>query len=246
LPPTTGSYSLLGGSIDPLLQLDNVGYMPEHDCLPSGFTAVGFVSYMGQLSGLPSDVAMERTHDILDYVGMGEARYRKIKEFSTGMKQKVKLAQALVHDPELVFFDEPTNGLDPEGRKEMLELLRDVASIGKSIVLSSHLLPDIEYVCKDVIILDGGKVLLYDSLDAILGSKQTVVRIKGDRNSFSQEMKKAGLVVHEDGRNLIIEGKDVSGKIFRAASRTGAQVRYMSPHSRSLEDIFLQVVGGDE
>ncbi len=246
LSPTTGSYSLLNSSIDPLLQLDNVGYMPEHDCLPSGFTAVGFVSYMGQLSGLPSDVAMERTHDILDYVDMGEARYRKIKEFSTGMKQKVKLAQALVHDPELVFFDEPTNGLDPEGRKEMLELLRDVVSIGKSIVLSSHLLPDIEYVCKDVIILDGGKVLLYDSLDAILGSKQTVVRIKGDRSSFSQEIKKAGLIVHEDGRNLIIEGTDVSGTIFRTASRTGTQVRYMSPHSRSLEDIFLQVVSGDE
>lgn len=244
LEPSSGSVRVLGCDASSEGVSDLVGYMPEHDCLPRSMSAVRFVSYMGQLSGLPGDVSMERTHDILDYVGMGQARYRKIKEFSTGMKQKVKMAQALVHDPQLVFFDEPTNGLDPEGRTEMLDLLRDVASTGKNIVLSSHLLPDVEYVCDDVVILNGGKLLLHDRLSTALGAEKTVARIRGDGDSFERELKARGIEVEMSGADYILSGTGLSLLVFEAAYASGTQIRFLGQHTQSLEDLFLDVVGG--
>ena len=243
IAPSSGTVKVLGRDGSSGDVVDHVGYMPEHDCLPRAMSAVRFVSYMGKLSGLPPDVAMERTHDILDYVGMGQARYRKIKEYSTGMKQKVKMAQALVHDPDLVFFDEPTNGLDPEGRREMLDLLRDVASTGKNIVLSSHLLPDVEYVCDDVIILHGGKLLMHDKLGAALGMEKTVTRIRGDASVFLGELGKRGVSYVVSGADIIVDGTGLSALIFEAAHRSGVQVRFLAQHTQSLEDLFLKVVG---
>src|SRR3972149_5292055 len=128
--------------------------MPEHDCLIPEMTGVGLVSYMGRVSGLQRDTAMSRAHDVLQFVGVEEERYRKIAEYSTGMKQKVKLAQAMVHDPPLFVFDEPTTGLDPRGRTDMPRLLRTIAGTsGRNVVLSSHLLPDVEAICRHVVIL---------------------------------------------------------------------------------------------
>src|SRR6202521_1410264 len=134
-----------------------VGYMPESDAHIPGMNAVTFVAYCGELAGLPRADAMQRAHEVLFYVGLGEARYRNVETYSTGMKQRLKLAQALVHDPDLLFLDEPTNGMDPKGREEMLALVRDLARHkGINVILSSHLLPDVENTCDHVIVLDKG------------------------------------------------------------------------------------------
>ena len=138
---------------------ERIGYMPESDAHIPGMNAVSFVAYCGQLSGLPPTDAMQRAHEVLYYVGLGEARYRNLETYSTGMKQRIKLAQALVHDPDLLLLDEPTNGMDPAGRDEMLRLVRDLAvTHGVNVIVSSHVLPDIEATCSSVIVVNGGRV----------------------------------------------------------------------------------------
>lgn len=136
-----------------------VGLMPEQDCHIPGLTAVQFVSYAGELAGMPAEQALRRAHEVLEYCGLGEARYRNVETYSTGMRQRIKLAQALVHGPQLLLLDEPTNGLDPAGREEMLELIRSI-SHGKdvNVIVSSHLLPDVERICDKVVVLVAGKV----------------------------------------------------------------------------------------
>src|SRR3977135_2202879 len=136
-----------------------VGYMPESDAHIPGMNAVSFVAYCGELAGLPRVDAMQRAHEVLFYVGLGEARYRNVETYSTGMKQRIKLAQALVHDPDLLFLDEPTNGMDPKGRDEMLALVHDLAHHkGVNVIVSSHLLPDVEFTCDHVVVMDKGCV----------------------------------------------------------------------------------------
>ena len=159
--PDQGEMRVLGMSVrtSPLGIRGRIGYMPETDAHIPGMTAVAFVAYCGELAGLPRSDAMQRAHEVLYYVGLGEARYRNLETYSTGMKQRIKLAQALVHDPDLLFLDEPTNGMDPKGRDEMLELVRDIAhNKGLNLILSSHLLPDVEYACDHVVVLDKGTV----------------------------------------------------------------------------------------
>ena len=161
IPPTSGKLSVLGLNVAdrPLEVRARLGYMPENDGHIPGMNAVTFVAYCGQLAGLPKADAMQRAHEVLYYVGLGEARYRNVEEYSTGMKQRIKLAQALVHDPDLLFLDEPTNGMDPKGREEMLELIRDLAhNKGIDLILSSHLLPDVDYTCDHVVVLNKGAV----------------------------------------------------------------------------------------
>src|SRR5512134_2551890 len=149
----------LDPAAEPLEVRRRLGYMPEVDCHLPGMTAAAFVAFAGELSGLPRDEAISRGHEVLYYVGLGEARYRTVDTYSTGMKQRVKLAQALVHDPDLLLLDEPTNGLDPEGRDEMLALIQDVATRrGMSLILCSHLLHDVERVCASVIVFNQGRV----------------------------------------------------------------------------------------
>src|SRR6186713_2304569 len=146
-------------AVAPLDIRARVGYMPESDAQIPGMTAVSFVAYCAELSGLPAADAMQRAHEVLYYVGLGEARYRNVETYSTGMKQRIKLAQALVHDPDLLLLDEPTNGMDPKGRDEMLELVRDVAhNKGINLILSSHLLPDVESVCESVVVMNRGQI----------------------------------------------------------------------------------------
>src|SRR4249920_3494837 len=159
--PERGRLRVLGLDVaeSPLEIRARVGYMPENDAHIPGMNAVSFVAYCGELAGLPRVDAMQRAHEVLFYVGLGEARYRNVETYSTGMKQRIKLAQALAHDPDLVFLDEPTNGLDPKGRDEMLELIRDLAHDKHvNVILSSHVLPDIEYTCDEVIVLDKGRL----------------------------------------------------------------------------------------
>src|SRR5215471_13489136 len=184
--PTRGRMRVLGLDVaeEPLAIRARVGYMPESDAHIPGMNAVSFVAYCGELAGLPRVDAMQRAHEVLFYVGLGEARYRNVETYSTGMKQRIKLAQALVHDPDLLFLDEPTNGMDPKGREEMLELIRDLAhNKGVNLILSSHVLPDVEFTCDEVVVLDKGKV-------AAQGPIQTLKQPRGQL--YELRVKSAG------------------------------------------------------
>lgn len=244
IEPSEGSYEILDNK-NGRVTMDMIGYMPEHDCLPPALTAVGFVSYFGQLSGLPTDVAMERAHQALDYAGLGEERYREMESYSTGMKQRVKLAQAIVHDPRVIFLDEPTNGMDPEGREEMLLLLKDLASMGKSIVLSSHLLPDVEFVCEDVVIINNGEVVEQGKVEELLGTRTLRVKIYGNEKDFVKALKERGCNVSGKGSEFVIGGDDAVRKVWEAARDAKVQIRYMGFRSRSLEELFLDTVEGN-
>src|SRR3954464_5199303 len=179
--PSQGRMRVLGldVAVSPLEIRASIGYMPENDAHIPGMNAVSFVAYCGELSGLPRAEAMQRADEVLFYVGLGEARYRNVETYSTGMKQRIKLAQALVHDPDLLLLDEPTNGMDPRGRDEMLELVRDLAhNKGVNLILSSHLLPDVEYACDEVVVLDKGAVAAAGPIAAL---KQPRGRVFGPR-----------------------------------------------------------------
>ena len=247
LRPTAGRGRVLGHDIsDGIPVREKIGYMPEHDCLIPEMTGVGLVSYMGRVSGLDKNTAMSRSHDVLQFVGVEEERYRKIAEYSTGMKQKVKLAQAMVHDPALYVFDEPTTGLDPRGRSEMLDLLRTIAKTsGRNVILSSHLLPDVESICKHIVILDGGHQIAAGELQALLSGAADRLRVdvRGDRAAFGQKLREAGHEVEVGTTGLRITRRPgVEADVFRTAHTIGAEVRYMGSEIRSLEELFLELV----
>src|SRR5512138_3921086 len=179
-----------------------VGYMPESDAHIPGMNAVSFVAFCGELAGLPRADAMQRAHEVLYYVGLGEVRYRNIETYSTGMKQRIKLAQALVHDPDLLFLDEPTNGMDPKGRDEMLELVRDLArNKHVNLILSSHLLPDVEHTCDRVVVMDKGQVAAQGPIAQLKGPRGQVfeLRVKtpdGSVAGFIETLRAAGIECH--------------------------------------------------
>src|SRR5215213_11781280 len=187
--PAAGTMRVLGYDVatSPLEIRERIGYMPESDAHIPGMNAVSFVAYCGQLSGLPPVDAMQRAHEVLYYVGLGEARYRNIETYSTGMKQRIKLAQAIVHDPDLLFLDEPTNGMDPKGRDEMLELIHDLAhNKNVNLILSSHLLPDVEFTCDHVVVMDKGQVAAQGPIAELKGPGGRVfeLRVKGNLPAF--------------------------------------------------------------
>jgi ABC-2 type transport system ATP-binding protein len=233
-----------------------VGYMPESDCLPPGATAADFVAHMGEMSGLPTRAARQRAADVLYQVGLREERYRLIKGFSTGMKQRVKLAQALVHDPGLIFLDEPTAGMDPQGRDDMLELIeRLYRMLGIAVVVSSHILEDIERVCDHVVILDQGRLVIDQPLTG-MGTPEgdVLVRIDGNHEAFIGRMQARGIAVGhptdvdlQARDDLII--KDNSEATLDAvrdvAAELGIGLRSLRMKGRSLEDLYLGNVGGD-
>jgi ABC-2 type transport system ATP-binding protein len=230
---------------------ERIGYMPESDAHIPGMNAVSFVAYCGQLSGLPPTDAMQRAHEVLYYVGLGEARYRNLETYSTGMKQRIKLAQAIVHDPDLLFLDEPTNGMDPKGRDEMLELIHDLAhNKNVNLILSSHLLPDVEYTCDHVVVMDKGTVATYGPIDALKGTHGRVfeMRIKGDEAQFHDTLRAAGYEVHdtdEDVMRIFVPGAtdDSAKALFALAARERVQVRHLRPSVPTLEDVFARAVG---
>jgi ABC-2 type transport system ATP-binding protein len=230
---------------------ERIGYMPESDSHIPGMNAVSFVAYCGQLSGLPASDAMQRAHEVLYYVGLGEARYRNIETYSTGMKQRIKLAQAIVHDPDLLFLDEPTNGMDPKGRDEMLELIHDLAhNKNVNLILSSHLLPDVEFTCDHVVVMDKGTVATYGPINALKGTTGRVyeLRIKGDETQFISVLRSEGFDVKdsdEDVMRVFVPGVagDNPKVLFDLAARERVQVRHVRPSVPTLEDVFARAVG---
>ena len=237
-------------STDGLPIRERVGYMPEHDCLDPHMTGIGFVAYMGQVSGLPKEAAFQRAHEILQFVGLRGERYRSIGEYSVGMRQRVKLAQALVHDPPLVILDEPTAGLDPSGRSEMLGLLKILAGrAGRSMVLSTHLLGDIESVCDLALMLNAGKVLAAGRVDELrsTGRDELVVRVKGDVAALARALAERGLAPAVDGLEVrVLRPPEGSRPIFEAARAVGVQVRGLGPSVHSVEELFLRRVSAPE
>ncbi|MGE3273624.1 MAG: ATP-binding cassette domain-containing protein [Vicinamibacterales bacterium] len=251
--PDRGRMTVLGLDVatSPLEIRARIGYMPESDAHIPGMNAVSFVAYCGQLAGLPAADAMQRAHEVLYYVGLGEARYRNVEQYSTGMKQRIKLAQALVHDPDLLFLDEPTNGMDPKGRDEMLELIRDLAhNKGVNLILSSHLLPDVEYTCDRVVVIDKGTIATEGPIDALKGPGGRVfeLRVKGDAAHFLEVLRAEGYECHdteEDVMRVFVPGAgDGSARVlFALAAREGVQVRHLKPSVPTLEDVFARAVG---
>jgi ABC-2 type transport system ATP-binding protein len=180
LPITSGSARLLGREVgrEGREIRKRVGYTPEQDCHIPGMAGCEYVTYCAQLCGVPFQAARQRAHEMLDFVGMGQERYRKADTYSTGMKQRLKLAQAIVHDPEIVFLDEPTNGLDPKGQAQILELIQSLwKSFGITVVLSSHLLHDVDRICEQIIIIARGQVLVHDTLDNLKARKRGAAEV---------------------------------------------------------------------
>ncbi len=246
LPATRGSARVLDFDVahegSSLRQF--VGYMPEHDCLPPDISATEFVAHLAQVSGLPRAAARERTAETLRHVGLFEERYRNLGGYSTGMKQRVKLAQALVHDPRLIFLDEPTNGLDPAGREEMLELVRRTGSeFGIAILMASHLLGEIERVCDALIVIDGGRLVRQGAVaefTAALGSLE--VEVDGDATSLAARLTERGFEARGEGA-LAYVALDGDGEETYDAIRDGivdldmGLVR-LEQRRQSLEDLF--------
>src|SRR6185436_7633068 len=206
--PEHGRMTVLGLDVAtaPLEIRARVGYMPESDAHIPGMNAVSFVAYCGELAGLPRVDAMQRAHEVLFYVGLGEARYRTVETYSTGMKQRIKLAQALIHDPDLLFLDEPTNGMDPKGRDEMLELIRDLGhNKGMNLILCSHLLPDVEYCCDHVVVMDKGRIAADGPISELKGPRGRVfeVRAKSGHDRLVTAYRAAGYDCHETDEDVM-------------------------------------------
>ena len=233
---------------------DGVGYMPEHDCLVPSMNAVELVSYFGMISGMIPRDAMQRSHEVLDFVGIGEERYRQTKSYSTGMKQKVKLAQAIVHDPPLLFLDEPTSGMDPQGREEMLELVEMIGSSDKTVLVSSHILQEIERACSYIVIISNGKLVREGETTALLAGEEGVqsLTIRGDEpglRSFVQMLGERCEVLDaksEGGAqmSLVVRGCSDSRQLFGLARELGVQIRRYHPERLDLEEVFLQSFRG--
>ncbi len=223
-----------------------VGYMPEHDCLPPDLTATDLVSHLGQMSGLPRAAARERTAEVLRHVGLYEERYRPIGTYSTGMKQRVKLAQALVHDPRLLLLDEPTNGLDPAGRDEMLELvLRTGTEFGIAVILASHLLGEIERVCDFLVALDAGHLLRAAPLGTFTERTGVLaVEVEEGRDELAAALRAKGLTVVADGHLLLVALTDQRGHdlVRDAVVDLGLPLVRIEPRRHSLEDLFRDQV----
>ncbi|MFL5758223.1 MAG: ABC transporter ATP-binding protein [Thermomicrobiales bacterium] len=256
--PDSGSATVLGFDTrnQGLKIREHVGYMPESDCLPPGTTAADFVAHMAEMSGLPKRAARQRAADVLYQVGLDEERYRLIKGFSTGMKQRVKLAQAIVHDPDLVFLDEPTNGLDPQGRDEMLELIiRIHRRLGITVILSSHILSDIERVCDYVVILNGGRLILSQPIGGPTSVKgDLLVRVEGDPTVFIQHLAQLGVRAELNEETLGLPGEMIvrrnGDQVFDAVRDTAADLglplRALRTRAPSLEDLYFGNVRADE
>lgn len=248
--PSSGTAHIFGRdiTIDAKQIRSLIGYMPERDSFIAKMSAVRFVRLMGELSGLPSEAALERAHEALFYVGLGEARYRSLDTYSLGMKQLAKLAQAIVHGPRLIFLDEPTNGLDPPARQRMIRLVREIRDSGKAnIVLSSHLLRDVEECCEEILILKDGRLVVYCNLEEERKSNRRflLLETRGDQNRFADAIRTLGCeyAITGDHRVKVVlrEGIEVRD-IYRIASEHDVQIRRLSYKRDSLEDIFLKAM----
>jgi ABC-2 type transport system ATP-binding protein len=249
--PTHGVLEVAGHRIDsdPVAVRSRLGYMPEHDCLPLDQTAADVVSSFGELAGLPARAARQRASDVLDLVGLDEARFRPVGGFSTGMRQRTKLAQALVADPELVLLDEPTAGLDPLGREEMLELVGRLAGFGISAILATHLLDDVQRVCQNVVMVDRGHLVLAGPIDQLMQTTGYMrVEVDGRDDAvpaLAQALAGQGVTTTPvDDHHIDVDTQvhgDVTFDLVRdAVADLGLRLYAVSTRHRSLDDVFLQ------
>lgn len=252
-PPSAGTARIFGedikGKIKQLRAM--IGYMPESDAFIADMTGVRFVRYMAELAGLPAREAMERAHEAFFYVGLGEARYRKVGTYSLGMKQLAKLAQALAHGPRLILLDEPTNGLDPEARQRMLQLVRDIRDTGKvHVVISSHLLHDIEECCDQVLILNKGRIAALCNLEEERKANLKFLELEvNNENGFVHAIHQLGCECASfgNGRLKIVLPENIQvRKIYELAAEHTVQIRRMNYRRDSLEDIFLKAMEGKQ
>jgi len=249
-PPASGTARIFGRDIraeaNQIKSL--IGYMPERDSFISRMSCIHFVRFMAELSGLPPAVALERAHEALFFVGLGEARYRNLDTYSLGMKQLAKLAQAIVHGPRLIFLDEPTNGLDPPARLRMIKMIREIRDSGQAnIVLSSHLLRDVEECCEEIVILKDGRLVVYCNLEEErkANKKFLMLETRGELNSFVAAVGRLGCEVAttSDHRLKIIlqQGTEIRD-LYRLAAESKVQIRRLAFKRDSLEDIFLKAM----
>ena len=252
--PTSGSARVLGLDIHQANRelKAKIGYMPERDAFVAGMTAVRLVRLMAELSGLPPRAALERAHEALYYVGLGEARYRKLESYSLGMKQMAKLAQAIVASPKLIILDEPTNGLDPPHRDRMLRLIKEIKQNGDvRVILSSHLLRDVEEVCDEVIILKDGKIASTCDLEEERRANRKFIEIEtaGDNQAFSNALSELGCEVaeltHNRLKTVLPTGVEIRN-LYEIAAQREIQIRRLDYKRNSLQDIFLKAMGASD
>jgi ABC-2 type transport system ATP-binding protein len=244
LAPTSGQAWVLG--LDPVAKSEDVrervGYMPEHDCLPSELSAAEFVTHMARMSGLPATAARERASEALRHVGLYEERYRQIGGYSTGMKQRVKLAQALAHDPDLLLLDEPTNGLDPAGRDAMLELIYRIGNqFGISIVVCSHLLGEVERICDSLIAIDGGRLLRSATVSAMTTQRDVLtVEVSEGVELLAKRLAEIGLTAERDGQALVVtmDDEDVYDRILVAVAELDLPLHRLDQRRHRVAELF--------
>ena len=244
LHPTAGSMQVLGHDpqTEPLEVRARIGYMPEGDCLPKDQTAADFVSYSAQLAGIPPSEAKRRASETLYLVGLAEERFRFLGDFSTGMQQRVKLAQSIVHDPDLLLLDEPASGLDPEGRVQMLALIGRLADFNINVIVSSHVLSDIEQTCDWVVMLDAGELLRSGPLEGFDRLGTVVVEVLEDAGVVAELLNSRGIDAAVDGRRLMVGPGDttIETAVVEVVAEAGAGLLRMTRGSASLEDLFLE------
>ncbi len=248
--PSAGTARVFGNDI---LHQDKaaralIGYMPERDSFIAGMSAVRFVRMMAELSGLPPAQALERAHEALFYVGLGESRYRKLEEYSQGMKQRAKLAQALVHGPRLIFLDEPTNGLDPPARERMIQLIKEIRDTGEvHVVLSSHLLGDVEECCEEVLILNRGEIAYHCNLEEERRANRKFLELeaRGDVEGYVEAIRALGVecVPHKKRRiKMVLPPELEIRELYSLAAERRIEIRHLDYKKDSLQDIFLKAM----
>ena len=245
---TSGEGKVLGYDVRTQGNLirQNIGYMPEYDALNPNMDAIHQVKYSGELIGMNPAVALQRAHQALDYVGLGEQRYREVESFSTGMKQATKLACALIHDPQLIIADEPSNGLDAKAREFMLNTLEITVNEGqRSVLMASHLMDDVERVCENIVLLHKGKLAAQGKIEDLKAiDKEVEIHVWGSAGKMEETLKDRGMKVRREGRVMRIghTGNDTYDSILQAAADVGTQVRRMHDHEATLEDLFLVIM----
>ena len=248
---TSGNITVLGENLDKnsIEIRKKIGYMPEHDCIPNKMTGVEFLIEMGLISGLDYQTATQRTHEILGYLRMGEEKYRLIEEYSGGMRQKIKLAQGLVHGPEIMFLDEPTSGLDPNARQEMLETINGLAEISDTnVLLSTHILQDVETVCDYVIIINNGKLQIKENVKELIKRQTDTIQIRIGENSeeflsiLKQNDAKRNIEITERWIRIPYKDDNSFKEIISAAAKANSQLYEMERVAVTLDNIYLEVV----
>lgn len=252
IDPSNGHCTILGERLTKKNRYtrEYIGYMPEDDNVIPNMSAVRYVRILAELSGLPSPDAMERAHESLFHVGLGEARYRKIKSFSKGMRQRIKLAQAIVHAPLLLLLDEPTDGFDPSGRSEILRFIKEIVDQKKChVIISTHLLSDVEELCDSVVVLNRGRIALHRDINDLKTKEKPVLelRIHGEHDSFAQALAQNG-VEYSYGRNkkikVILPSTMTTRDLFQIADRLNVRILELIPQRYTLEEIFFEALDG--